>query len=144
MLDVILLPEGEKCRAFDLALALDREHPMQTALGMVTPPVLVPTAKGPPHVGAAGWLFHLDATNLLLTGLRPVARGEKGFADAVTVRLLECGAYGGQADLRCPRDPRRALLVDAQGENSVEATTQGDAASFEVLPGDLVNLLVEW
>jgi hypothetical protein len=144
MLDVILLPEGEKCRAFDLGLALDREHPMQTALGMVTPVPLVPTAKGPPHVGAAGWLFHLDTTNLLLTGLRPVARGEKGFADAVLVRLLECGAYGGQAELRCPRNPRRADLVDARGENGVDATVQGDAVSFEVLPSDLVNLQVEW
>ena len=36
MLDLILLPEGETGRAFELALALDREYPMQTALGMVT------------------------------------------------------------------------------------------------------------
>ena len=49
MLDVILIPEGETAHTFDLALALDREHPTQTALGMVTPVPVVPTAKGPPH-----------------------------------------------------------------------------------------------
>ncbi len=143
MLDVVLVPEGEKCQTFDLALGLDREHPMQTALGMITPATLVPTSKGPPHVGAAGWLFHLDAPNLLLTGLRPVEE-DNGTADAVRVRFLECGSYGGQADLRCPRDPRRAILVDAGGGHLLDATTQGDAASFEVMPGDLVNLQVEF
>jgi hypothetical protein len=143
MLDVILVPEGEKCQVFDLALGLDREHPMQTALGLVTPVPLVPTTKGPPHVGAAGWLFHLDASNLLLTGLRPVA-GENRFADAVLVRLVECGAYGGQADLRCPRNPRRAVLLDARGGHLLDAGTEGDAASLEVMPGDVVNLQVEF
>jgi hypothetical protein len=144
MLDVILVPAGEKAQVFDLALALDREYPMQTALGMITPVPLVPTPTGPPHVGAAGWLFHLDASNLLLTGLRPVMNGEGHPADAVRVRLLECGAYGGQADLRCPRDPRRAVLLDVRGNNVLDATTQGDAASFEVMPGDLVNLQVDF
>jgi hypothetical protein len=144
MLDVILVPEGEQCHTFDLGLGLDREHPIQTALGLVTPVPLLATSKGPPHVGAAGWLFHLDATNLLLTGMRPVSRPDKGVADAVLVRMLECGAYGGQADLRCPRDPRRAVLLDVRGEHLLDAGTEGDTASFEVMPGDLVNLQVDF
>ena len=37
MLDVILLVEGEETLSFELAIGLDREQPMQTALGMVTP-----------------------------------------------------------------------------------------------------------
>jgi hypothetical protein len=144
MVDIILVPEGEKCHTFDLALGLDREHPVQTALGLVTPVPMLPTTKGPPHVGSAGWLFHLDATNLLLTSLRPVAKDPGGSADAVLVRMLECGAYGGQADLRCPRDPRRAVLLDVRGEHLLDAGIQGDAASFEVMPGDLVNLQVDF
>jgi len=35
----------------------------------------VPTSKGPPHIGATGWLFHLDAPNVLLTSLRPALDG---------------------------------------------------------------------
>ena len=37
MADVILVPEGEQGRRFELLLALDREHPMQTAAGLGGP-----------------------------------------------------------------------------------------------------------
>lgn len=140
MLDVILLPEGETARVFDLAVGLDREHPMQTALGMSTPAVVVPTEKGPPHVGPAGWLFHLDVSNLVLTSMRPVADG----ADAVIARLVETNNHHSQAELRCPRDPLRAVLLDARGEVLLDAATQGDAALFEVAPGDLIHLRVDF
>jgi len=140
MLDVILLPEGETARTFDLALGLDREQPMQTALGMITPVPLMATTKGPPHVGATGWLFHLDATNLVLTGMRPAADG----ADAVTARLLECFSHGSQAEFRCPRNPVHGVLQDARGMNLLEASVQGDAALFEVSPCDFVQLRVEF
>jgi hypothetical protein len=140
MLDVILIPEGEKTQTFDLALGLDREHPIQTALGMVTPPVLVPVTKGPPHVGASGWLFHLDAPNLLLTTLRPGPDGQ----DSITARMLECSLHGGPAEFRCARNPKRAVLVDARGETLLETTVNGDAAQFEAAPGDLIHLRVDF
>jgi hypothetical protein len=140
MLDVVLIPEGETARAFDLGLGLDREYPMQTALGVVTPVAVVPTAKGPPPVGSAGWLFHLDAPNLLLTSLWPAADG----ADAVFARLLECNQYAGQAELRCPRDPRRAEVLDEQGNIVTAASTAGDAVLFETPPGDLLRLRIDF
>ncbi|HYT94470.1 MAG TPA: hypothetical protein VEL76_37490, partial [Gemmataceae bacterium] len=123
MLDVILAPEGETANVFDFGIALDREQPMQTALGLITPVPVVPTTKGPPHIGAKGWLFHLDAPNLLLTGLRPgkleaPAPGTEAPADgmdAITARLLECSAFHSRAEFRCVRDPRRVALLDARG-----------------------------
>jgi hypothetical protein len=140
MLDVVLVTEGETARTFDLAVGLDREHPMQTAVGMVTPVAVVPTTKGPPHVGATGWLFHLDAPNLLLTNLRPGADG----TDAVTARLLECASHTGPAELRCVRDPVRATLTDARGMPIMDAETRGDAVLLEVTGGDLVQVRVEF
>jgi hypothetical protein len=140
MLDVVLVTEGETARSFDLAVGLDRERPMQTALGMVTPVIAVPTTKGPPHVGATGWLFHLDAPNLLLTNLRPGAEGD----DAVMARLLECAAHTGAAELRCARDPRRASLTDARGLPIMDAETRDDAVLLEVAGGDLVQVRVEF
>jgi hypothetical protein len=139
MVDVILVPESETGPVFDLAIGLDREHPMQTALGMVSPVPLVPTSKGPPHIGAAGWLFHLDAPNLLLTGMRPVPG-----ADALTARLLECTTFGGHAELRCARNPTRAALLNTRGETLLEATVNGDAAAFDASPGELVQLRVDF
>jgi hypothetical protein len=152
MLDVILVPQGESDHVFDLGIGLDREHPMQTALGVTTPVPLCPTDRGPPHVGATGWLFHLDSPNLLLMGLRPggAERVEVGAAgpaervDAVTVRLLEIASLGGQAELRCVRDPHRAVLLDARGARLLEATLAGDAVQFSVAPGDFAQVQVEF
>jgi hypothetical protein len=140
MVDVILLPEGEAARAFDLAVGLDRDYPAQTALGLVTPVPLAATAKGPPHVGAAGWLFHLDVPNLMLTGMRPAAEG----ADALVAHFLECAGHSTYAEFRCVRNPKRAVLLDARGQEQREVSVSGDAALFELGQNDLGHLRVEF
>jgi hypothetical protein len=140
MLDVILVPEGETCRAFELALGLDREQPTQTALGMITPVAVLPVPKGPPHIGASGWLFHLDAPNLLLTGMRPGANG----ADAMIARMLECAMHTSPAEFRCVRNPARAYRLDAHGESVQEMSVTGDAVSLDVAAGDFVQVKMEF
>ncbi|HYV36881.1 MAG TPA: hypothetical protein VE988_14325 [Gemmataceae bacterium] len=151
MLDVILITPGEPAQVFDLAIGLDREQPMQTALGLVTPATVVPTTKGPPHIGAKGWLFHLDAPNLVLTSMRPggLELPHEGVAprehvDAVTVRLLECANFSTPAELRCVRDPQRVALLDARGLLLMEGTQTGDAAMFHAGPGSFLQLLVQF
>jgi hypothetical protein len=138
MLDTILVPEGEQTQAFEIGVGLDRDYLMHTALGTTTPIPLLKTDKGPPHIGASGWLFHLDATNLLLTSMRPAPGG----ADAVTLRLLECNNHSGAAELRCTRNPKQASLVDARGNSLLDAAINGDAVSFEVSGGDIAHLRV--
>ncbi len=140
MIDILLVCPGEQTRTFDLAIGLDRDYPMQTALGMVTPAPVTATMQGPPHVGAEGWLFHLDAPNLLLTSLRPTADGAAG----IVARLLECGGFGGQAELRCVRDPQRAMLLDARGTPQMDVSTQGDAVLLDIGRHDLVQLRVDF
>ncbi|MCS6852757.1 MAG: hypothetical protein NZ700_16490 [Gemmataceae bacterium] len=140
MLDVILVPEGETAQVFELGLGLDREQPMQTALGMTTPAVVVPTDKGPPHVGAAGWLFHLDAANVAVTSLRPAP----GRADAVMARLLECASHSGPAEFRCVRNPQRAVVLNARQEPQYEANVNGDTVFLDISSGELTQLRIEF
>jgi hypothetical protein len=140
MIDVILLTEGESAPSFDLAIGLDREQPLQTALGLATPAPVVPTTSGPPHIGSAGWLFHVNAPNLLLSSLRPAGAG----AHALLARFQECSGHGGQVEFRCVRDPQRAATLDLRGNKLMDATVQGDAVHFEVLPNDLMTLRVEF
>jgi hypothetical protein len=140
MLDVILAPEGETAKAFEIGIALDREYPAQTALGLVSPPIVVPTPQGPPHIGATGWLFHLDAPNILLTSLRPAADG----SDAVAARMLECGGVSGSASWRSVRNPTRAKFTDSCGRTLSDATIDGDAVQFEAAPHELLNLRIEY
>ena len=149
MVDIILIPEGEQTRTFDLGIGLDREQPMQTALGMITPVPAVATSKGPPHIGATGWLFHLDAPNLLLSrmvpgGLERTEEGTPAKKDAVTARLLECASHSGHAEFRCVKNPTRAVILDAKGSFMVEANVSGDAVFLEVSPSDLVQVQVEF
>lgn len=140
MLDVLLLVEGETCRSFDLGISLERPLPAQTAQGVISPVVTVPVNQGPPHVGTTGWLFHLDAPNVLLTSLRPADDG----SDAVIARLLECGGSGGHAELRCARDPKRAVLLDGRGTTLYDVATQADACQLDIARNDLVHLRVEF
>lgn len=159
MLDVILVPEGEKAATFDLGIAFDREVPMQTAWGVTSPLAIVPTTKGPPHIGASGWLFHVDASNLLLTRMTP-GKAEGGESqpgdgretspearhvdDAITARFLECANYSGLAEFRCVRDPQRAVVLDARGQFVLEANRNGDIVHLEVTPNDLAHVQVEF
>lgn len=140
MLDVLLIAPGEECRQFDLAIGIDRPLPAQTAQGMITPTIAVPTTQGPPHVGASGWLFHLDAPQVLLTSLRPARDGQ----DAIIARLLECGGHGGMAEFRCVRNPTRALLEDALGNSLYDVPSSGDACTLDLSRSDLINLRVEF
>lgn len=140
MIDVLLVCPGEKTQTFDLAVGLDRDYPMQTALGLVSPAPVVATTQGPPHVGVEGWLFHLDAPNLMLTSLRPATEGVSG----LVARLLECSGIGAQAEFRCVRDPQRAQILDAEGAPQMDLTVQGDAVLLDVARHDLVQLRVEF
>jgi alpha-mannosidase len=148
MLDVLLVCPGETAQAFDLAIGLDRDYPIQTALSMVTPTPVISVDRGPPHVGQEGWLFHLDAPNLLLGGLRlatPTSDDESAATAAITARLLECAGVGtGGAELRCVRDPARATLIDGRGQFIADAHTRGDAVILDTAPNDLVHVRIDF
>lgn len=140
MLDIMLICPGETARAFDLGISLDRDQPTQTALGVTSPVGVVASTQGPPHVGAAGWLFHVDATNLLLTSLRAPSDG----SSAVIARLLECAGHGGPAGFRCARNPARAFVQDLRGQPIFDAAVEGDMVQLDVSGNDLMQLRVEF
>jgi hypothetical protein len=140
MLDVILIPEGEQTKVFDLGLALDRDYPMQAAVGMISPLAIVPTTKGPPHIGPSGWLFHVDSPNLLLINMRPADDGGRSF---IATFLETSGAHGGVAELRCVRDPSGATLIDGDDQPTTGLTVTGDSVRLEFAAGELLRLLVD-
>jgi hypothetical protein len=140
MFDVLLITPGEECRTFDLGIGIDRFSPAQTAQGLVTPIVMVPTTQGPPHVGATGWLAHLDASNLLLTALRPAADG----ADALTARMIECAGLGATGDFRFVRNPVRAASLDARGTSLIDLTVDADMVRLDVGRNEIVQMRVDF
>jgi hypothetical protein len=143
MADVILVPEGEQGRSFELLLALDREQPMQTAAGWVSPAPVVVTEKGPPPVGATGWLAHVDMPSLILTSLRPCNPSE-GMNRAVVGQFVECAGFGGAAEVRFARDPSQASLVDGMGEPTQPLTLNIDAIPLDYTAGETLRVKAEW
>jgi hypothetical protein len=139
MVDVVLIPEGETCRTFDLGLALDRENHMQTALGFISPIAIVPTSKGPPHIGPSGWLFQVDAPNLLMTSLKPVENSR-----ALQAHFMETTGFGGTADWRCVRDPASAAVLDGEGTPAIDLPITGDAVRIDFSANDLLRVQVDF
>ena len=143
MADVILIPEGEQIRAFDLLLATDRDVPMQTAAGWVSPVPVVETEKGPPHFGTSGWLGHVDMPSLIVSCLRPAVAGENANR-AVSARFVETAGFGGAADVRFARDPLRASLIDGMGRPLQPLAMTADAVQLEYSAGETIRVLFEW
>lgn len=143
MADVILVPEGEQARAFEVLLSTDREVPMQTAAGWVSPAPVVRTEKGPPHIGASGWLAHVDLPSLIVTSLRPCAPGT-GYNRAVSATLLETVGFGGASELRFARDPQGASQTDGTGRELQPLVMNGDAIPLEFSANETLTVKAEW
>jgi hypothetical protein len=138
MLDLILIPEGETGRRFDLLIAADRDYPMQTAAGWTAPAPVVETDRGPPGGLASSWLAHLDLPSLLLTSLRP------GEGRAATARLIETAGFGGAADLRFAVPPATAGLIDGEGVHLRDVPLNDGAVPLEFSAGEVVRTRVTW
>jgi hypothetical protein len=143
MVDVILVPEGEEARSFELLLSPDREWPMQTAVGWVSPNPVVATEKGPPPAGATNWLAHVDMPSLILTNLRPCEASE-GMNRAVAGQFLETSGFGGAAEIRFVRDPNQASLIDGMGQPLQPIAMNGDAIPVDYSAGETLRVKAEW
>jgi alpha-mannosidase len=144
MLDVVLVPEGETARSFEVLIAFDRDHPAQSAAGWVAPAAVVPTDKGPPPVGPTGWLAHVDLPSLLMTSLKPVAPTADGMTRAVAARFVETAGFGGTADLLFARTPGKAFLIDDIKVMQSELTLTGDPVGLEFSANELFRVRAEW
>lgn len=138
MADLVLLPPGETTRRFEFLIAVDRDVPMQTAQGWITPTPMIATEKGPPGA-TSGWLAHVDLPSLLLTSLRPEPTGQ-----AVVARLLETSGHGGSADLRFARPVQSASQLDGEGGLVQPLTPANGVVPVEFSANEIVRVRAEW
>ncbi|HLW64941.1 MAG TPA: hypothetical protein VKS79_06430, partial [Gemmataceae bacterium] len=78
--------------------------------------------------------------NLMVSSFRPQVQSQP----AVVVTLLETTGFAGSAEMRCARNPSRAMIIDAAGNSTMEASIFNDAVSLDVAANDLVRLKLEW
>jgi alpha-mannosidase len=133
-LDTLLVVRGETARRFRMAIAIDPPSPMAAALGFLAPQTML-AAPAPPL--PSGWLFHLDARNVVATHWEPIE--EAGRVAGFRVRLLETEGRRARLGLRGPRAIRSACKIkyaEAPPDESPpdDLPVEGDCVTIEMGP----------
>ena len=141
-LDTLLITRGETARQFSLGIAVDLEHPLPSALELITPVLPVAEHRPPPAGGETGWLFHVSAKNLVATAWEPLLEG--GRVTGFRVRLLETEGRGGRSDLRSFRPPQSARQTDFRNQTLSDLTVKDDKISLHFTAHEWVQIEAVW
>ena len=115
-------------------------NPFQAALDLITPPVMIACQSGPPSSGPAGWFFHLDARNVVITSVSPLGPDLAG----VRLRMFESAGRYTRAQLRCMRSVRSARMTDFRGQRLLTLEAQGDAVPLDLSPHEIAQVEIEF
>jgi alpha-mannosidase len=130
-LDTLLVVHGETARKFRLGIGVDVKYPAVAALNCIAQPSELycrPSVAGAPW----GWLFHLDARNVLATHWEPVCAD--GRVTGFRVRLLETEGRTCELALRSFRTLASAQKVDFLGQSQSELPVDGDRVTIDLAP----------
>jgi alpha-mannosidase len=129
-LDTLLVVQGETARRFRLGIGIDLPAVTTAAMGFLAPPLRLADVPSPPT--ASGWLFHLDARNVVATHWEPLV--QDGRVDGVRVRLLETEGRRVRLALRALRPLRSAQKINAGDAPPDNLAVEGDRLSVEIGP----------
>jgi alpha-mannosidase len=142
MLDTLLVVRGERARKFRLGIGVDLAHPLQAALELLTPVTAIAEQSAPPSPVAAGWLFHVDAKNVVATHWEPLVEPDRvaGFR----VRLLETEGRAGRVTLRAYRPVARARQTDFLGQTLADLPVDNDRIRLDCTAHEWVQIEARW
>src|SRR6478735_5251132 len=129
MLDTLLITRGERERRFRFGIGVDLAHPMHEAIGIWTPPIILPDCPQPSS-GSSGWLLHLSSRNVIATSIAPLLEGDKviGFR----ARLLETSGRPANLALSAFREIKSASTTDFQGASIAELKIEEGKAKLDI------------
>lgn len=142
MLDSLLIVRGERCREFQFGIGFDVRQTMQEALNLLAPPTAVFQTAPPPAPSDSGWLFHIDARNVLATHIEPLS--DAGAVTGVRLRLLETGGRPTKAQLSCFRAVQSARQTDFQGQTLADCPIQDGRVQLELASHAWQQIEVRW
>lgn len=140
MLDTLLIVQGETARRFRLGVGFDLPHLPAAAQDFLTPQFVLPGASQPPS--STGWLFHLDARNVIASDWQPVV--ESGQVAGFRVALLETEGRRATMSLRCFRTPGRAWKLAATAEAQTELPIEEDRVRVPIGPYEYSRIECRW
>jgi len=127
-LDTLLVVRGERARSFQLGIGVDLRYPLPAALDLLAPQTI--SAASTPPLSASGWLFHLDARNVIATRWEPVRSA--GRACGFRVRLLETEGRKVRRGLRSFRPLESARKTDFRGDAQTELSVEDDRIEIQI------------
>ena len=140
MLDALLVVRGETRRRFRLGIGAGLTHPASHALALLSPPMVVACGVAPKT--PSGWLFHLDAKNVVATHWDTVEEG--GRIVGFRVRLWETEGRAGRVHLRCFRPPASARHIGFGDQTLGTLTIEADAIAIDFSPYELIEVEGRW
>lgn len=140
MIDTMLIVHGERERKFRLGIGVDLPHPLQEAIGLLSPPCVLPMESAPGV--ATGWFFHLDAKNVAATHWSPLVEG--GQVRGIRARILETAGRSARAKLSCCRELVRARYVNFQGNSLGDCSIDSGRAVLDVTAHQWVEVEAFW
>lgn len=136
-LDSLLVVHGETARKFRLGIGVDVNYPAASAIHCIVHPselYSLDSASG----SAWGWLFHLDARNVMATHWEPLCA--EGRPNGFRVRLLETEGRYSEATLRAFRGLASARKVDFRGGLHSDLTVDGDHFTVDLAPRQWIQV----
>ena len=129
MLDTLLLVHGETARSFRLGVGIGLLHPVPAALDFLAPRTLWPETAAAP-LARSGWLYHVDAKNVVGTHWLPLLLD--GRVAGFRVRLLETEGRNTRVGLRSFQSVQTARKMDFENAQPVELSVEGDRVALDV------------
>jgi hypothetical protein len=140
MLDTLLIVRGESRRRFRLGIGAGLAHPAEHAIALIDPPAIV-ACSAPPQA-ASGWLFHLDAKNVVATHWEAVDEG--GRVAGFRTRLWETEGRAGRVHWRVYRPPGSARRVGFNGQKLADLPIEGDTIAVDFSPFEWLEIEGRW
>lgn len=140
-MDTLLIVSGEPQRKFRLGIGTDVPYPYAAASEFLAPETVlgdVGQAPGP----QSGWLFHINARNVVATSWEPIFDGQRLLG--VRMRLAETENRKVDLALQCFRQVSRARKVDFLGEALEELPVDGDRVTLTARGHEWMQVEVEF
>jgi len=153
-LDTLLVCQGESEVSGCLGIVLDARNPLHDALDLIHNPITAHVAQGRPRSDDRGWFVQLDASNVIISSVRPLAAvsnvlgandsesacGLDSKSGGMRLRLVETEGRTVRAHLRFWKNPKSAKLVDLAGKTLSELVVQEDTVLVDLAGHEMITL----
>lgn len=142
MLDTLLIVKGETKTEFRLGMGLDVVYPTHEAANFQSPVCIAPEWTPPPSGATSGWLFHVDARNVLITAIEPILEGK--VCVGAKIRLLETLGRAAEAAVSAFREFKVAHRFEDHSGQYTSCDVKEGKIQVQLAPGQWTEVTGTW